>query len=108
MFDDILEFSYEGGAGKYVETLAPALLAACRSPHAGLRQTAVYGLGLIAERAPEKAAALAPRVAEVCLAMMGAADGRSEDNGHATENAMVRSGAMSVTRMENAMARGGG
>jgi len=92
VFDDLLEHAYEAGASRFTDTLLPLLVESCKAPHAGLRQCAVYALGLLAERAPERGAALAPQVAQLCLGMMADAEARSEDNEMATDNAVAALG----------------
>ena len=40
------------GANKYHEQILPLLLDVCRSPEASIRQSAMYGLGAIAQHQP--------------------------------------------------------
>ena len=40
------------GANKYHEQILPLLLDVCRSPEPSLRQSALYGLGAVAEHQP--------------------------------------------------------
>ena len=40
------------GANKYHEQILPLLLDMCRSPEASMRQSALYGLGTVAQHQP--------------------------------------------------------
>jgi len=90
VFDDVIEHcSADGGSSRYVPTLTPALLSLSADSDAGVRQAAVYGVGMLAEHvtvgfdeaAQQNAAAVLLRVCE-------APGSLEEENVAATENAV--------------------
>eukprot|EP00198_Chlamydomonas_reinhardtii_P003408 XP_001692744.1 importin beta [Chlamydomonas reinhardtii] len=74
-------------------TVLPILLEATRSDHADLRQCAVYGLGVMAAKAPaELFRPQAAAVAEIMAGIIRHPEAKSEDNDMATDNAVAALG----------------
>lgn len=67
----------------------PVLLEACVSPHADLRQCAVYGVGIVAAKCGEGFRPYLSVAMERISAIMGAEDARGEDNEQAYDNAVA-------------------
>lgn len=91
VFDDIIEHcSADGGSSSLLPTLQPKILELSLDPDAGVRQAAVYGVGVMAEHlAPEvfdeaKQQAAAERMHNVC----SAPEAFEDENVAATENAV--------------------
>ncbi|KAG2431232.1 hypothetical protein HXX76_009760 [Chlamydomonas incerta] len=92
LVDDLLENS-PAGMGKHFANVLPILLEATRSDHADLRQCAVYGLGVMAAKAPlELFRPQAAAVAEIMAGIIRHPEAKSEDNDMATDNAVAALG----------------
>ncbi|PNH09582.1 Importin-5 [Tetrabaena socialis] len=88
LVDDMVENS-PAGMAKHFANVYPLLLDATRSDHADLRQCAVYGLGVMAAKAPVEAfRPTAASVAEVLAAIVNHPESKSDDNDMATDNAV--------------------
>lgn len=87
IMDDIMEHTQEG-ANKYAFQILPLLLDGCRSPEASIRQSALYGLGSVAEHRPQLFQAVAQDALTRIMAVITAPNSRDDANGHATENAV--------------------
>ncbi|KAA6426387.1 MAG: Embryo defective [Trebouxia sp. A1-2] len=87
IMDDIMEHTQEG-ANKYAFQILPLLLDGCRSPEASIRQSALYGLGSVAEHRPQLFQAVAQDALTRIMAVITAPNSRDDTNGHATENAV--------------------
>jgi len=87
VFDDIVEF---GGAAAliYFEQFVPTMLQLIADAHPGVRQAAAYGVGVCAEKACETFRPLIPDALNRLSVMVQDIEARSDDNVHATENAI--------------------
>ncbi|GFH11050.1 importin N-terminal domain-containing protein [Haematococcus lacustris] len=85
--DDLLEHSPAGRA-KYFQQVLPVLMEATTDEHADLRQCAVYGLGILAAKAPEAFRPFVPEALQRILHVIGASNAKEEDNQLATDNAL--------------------
>jgi len=86
--DDLLEHSPAGRA-KYAGQVIPVLLEACTDPNnADLRQCSVYGLGVLAAKAPELFRPICNDSLQRIMAIMNQPNARDDDNEMATENAI--------------------
>ncbi|KAL6755245.1 armadillo-type protein [Haematococcus lacustris] len=85
--DDLLEHSPAGRA-KYFQQVLPVLMEATTDEHADLRQCAVYGLGILAAKAPEAFRPFVPEALQRILHVIGAPNAKEEDNQLATDNAL--------------------
>ncbi|GBG31453.1 Importin-5 [Hondaea fermentalgiana] len=87
LYDDIIEY---GGAGahKYLDTCYPAMIQYAQSDHEPLQQSAIYGIGQVAEHAPKRFAQDAGRVVQLLSTIITQPDAREEDNIDVTENAV--------------------
>ncbi|GLC61179.1 hypothetical protein PLESTB_001728100 [Pleodorina starrii] len=92
LVDDLLENS-PAGMVKHFNNVLPILLEATRAEHADLRQCAVYGLGVMAAKAPAEAfRPHAASVAEIMAGIIRHPDAKNEDNDMATDNAVAALG----------------
>ncbi|GLI67663.1 hypothetical protein VaNZ11_011915 [Volvox africanus] len=92
LVDDLLENSAAGMA-KHFNNVLPILLEATQADHADLRQCAVYGLGVMAAKAPVEAfRPHAATVAELMASIIRHPDAKNEDNDMATDNAVAALG----------------
>jgi len=85
--DDLLEHSAAGRA-KYAGQVLPMLMEACTSEHADLRQCSVYGLGILAAKAPEFFRPYVGDALQRILAVISAPGAKDDDNEMATDNAV--------------------
>ncbi len=64
------------GANKYAFQILPLLLDGCRSPEASIRQSALYGLGSVAEHRPQLFQAVAQDALTRIMAVISAPNSR--------------------------------
>jgi len=101
IFDDIIEHcSDDGGADKYVATLIPGLLQYATDPEVGVRQAAVYGLGVLAQKSRVADDNVLNQSAQKLLEVIESPVAFSEDNATASDNAVSALGKLCV-RSEN-------
>lgn len=91
VMDDIMEYTKEG-ANKYHGQILPLLLDVCRSPEPSIRQSALYGLGAVAQHQPHLFQQIATDAISRLGEVISASNSRDETNGHATENAVAALG----------------
>ncbi|KAG2489783.1 hypothetical protein HYH03_011733 [Edaphochlamys debaryana] len=107
LVDDLLENS-PAGMVKHFNNVLPMLIDSARSDHADLRQCAVYGLGVMAAKAPVDAfRPHAASVAEMLAQIIRAPDARSDDNDMATDNTIAALGRILKHHAEALGADGG-
>ena len=87
LYDDVVEHCGHG-ARPYLETCFPAMLHYYKSEHALLRQASVYGLGQVAQHAPEVFRPSAAGIAADLTRLLNTAEAKLEENLDATENAV--------------------
>jgi len=87
IFDDIVEY---GGTEsiKYFEQFVPAIMQYTQDPHPGVRQAAVYGVGICAQVGRDHFKHLVADALNRLGFVINDQNARSEDNIHATENAI--------------------
>eukprot|EP00891_Asterochloris_glomerata_P002388 jgi/Astpho2/2388/Aster-05646 len=91
IMDDVLEYSAEGSA-KFGGSICPLLLENSKAQDCGLRQCAVYGLGMLAQHRQHIFQPIAAEAVQCMVTMIQSPDGRSEPNAAATENAVAALG----------------
>eukprot|EP01023_Acetabularia_acetabulum_P020767 TRINITY_DN20853_c0_g1_i5.p1 TRINITY_DN20853_c0_g1~~TRINITY_DN20853_c0_g1_i5.p1 ORF type:complete len:1109 (+),score=260.05 TRINITY_DN20853_c0_g1_i5:163-3489(+) len=87
VMDDILDYTQNAGL-KYVNQFMPVLVNGCASDNPDLRQCAVYGVGLVAERHPTLYPQFHPQVLECVMNILKDPNANSEDNQLCTDNAI--------------------
>jgi importin-5 len=87
IFDDVIEFCGRD-AMPYVKHLLPVMLNGVGAELAGLRQAAVYGIGVSNAAAPELIAPHVPKLLAALAKIVGANHSRIMPNAYATENAI--------------------
>ena len=103
VFDDIVEHcSADGGADHYVATLLPAYLQYASAEEVGVRQAAVYGLGVLAEHSRTADEATLQQAAAKLLEVVDHPLAFGEDNATASDNAVSALG--KVCRRSEAIA----
>lgn len=103
VFDDIIEHcSADGGADRYLGTLLPALLQYSTDEHVGVRQAAVYGLGVAAEHSRALDEASLQQAAQKLIEVIDHPLAFGEDNATASDNAVSALG--KVCRRSEAIA----
>ena len=87
LYDDVVEHCGQG-AHKYLDICFPAMIHYYKSEHALLRQAAVYGLGQVAQNAPEVFRPSAAGIVTDLTKLLNTAEAKLEENIDATENAV--------------------
>ncbi|CAD7699198.1 unnamed protein product [Ostreobium quekettii] len=82
---DVCEFAPATGQ-KYVTTLLPIFLEACASDHAGLRQCAAYGVGVVAQKHIEIVKPFAAQTLAKLMEVANRPESRTEEYQSATDN----------------------
>ncbi|CAK9026597.1 Importin-5 (Imp5) (Importin subunit beta-3) (Karyopherin beta-3) (Ran-binding protein 5) (RanBP5) [Durusdinium trenchii] len=99
LYDDMIEF---GGpeAHKYLPVCFPVMLQHINAENTLLQQSCIYGVGQVAEHAPQAFAGEARRVTEALAAIITKPDAKEEDNINVTENAVSVLGRIYKTHRE--------
>lgn len=100
LYDDIIEYGGEG-AHKYLNSCYPAMVQNAQSENELLQQSAIYGLGQVAEHAQQHFKADAGRIVQLLSAIVNRPDARDEENLDVTENAVSVLGKIYLYHKQN-------
>jgi hypothetical protein len=90
-YDDVIEHCGPG-AGQHLDTCMIPMLESCSSQNALLRQAAVYGVRIVAEKYTNQFSQFVAPVLAVLMTLIRANDSKEGDNLGATENAICALG----------------
>jgi hypothetical protein len=91
VFDDVIEHcSADGASTRYIEAVFPALLQYATDPSTEVRQAAVYGIGMMADKCSETAftAAMVQQAAQALVMVVDSPTAWDEDTASASDNAI--------------------
>eukprot|EP01024_Parvocaulis_polyphysoides_P034901 TRINITY_DN3090_c0_g2_i5.p1 TRINITY_DN3090_c0_g2~~TRINITY_DN3090_c0_g2_i5.p1 ORF type:complete len:431 (+),score=97.19 TRINITY_DN3090_c0_g2_i5:151-1293(+) len=103
VMDDILDYTHNGGL-KYVNQFMPVLVNSCSSDNPDLRQCAVFGVGLVAERHPTLYPQYHAQVMDRIMAILKDPNCNTEDNQLSTDNAISALG--KIIKAHNSLLNG--
>ena len=91
VFDDVVEHCGQGSY-KYLDLMLGAAFQYAQDPKGWMRQAAVYGIRIAAEKAPSQFAPKAAEALNLLAALVTAPNSKTDDNINATENAIAAIG----------------